>query len=215
LFSYLPPATPLLLHPSNFSCSSQHPQHLHFTPHSTHLQLNQLLMQPYFTWDPLTKIELISFCIQLYFISVFIVADIGLKYFSLNFFLKFNRINALKLINSLVRGPLFKSFILILALYFIKEFYDPNYLYRFIFCNLDSVYFNVTMTGITSPSFKANPALHFIINLNGCHTFWQNLHPNSTMWFCLLSTISLSFVLKVNFKIYFKKLNTNINSKVK
>ena len=85
-------------------------------------------MQAYFTWDRLTKIELISFCIKLYFISVFFFADIGLKCFGLKFFLKLNIVNALKLIRSLVRGPLFRNFILFLALYFIKEFYDPNYL---------------------------------------------------------------------------------------
>ena len=146
--------------------------------------------------------------------SVFIVADIGLKYFGLNFFLKFNRINALKLINSLARGPLFKKIILIIALYFIKEFYDPNYLYRFIFCNLESAYINATMAGTTLPSINAKPPLTFLLNLNECNT-WQSLHSNSTMWCCLLSTISLSFLLKVNLKIYFKKKNTNKNSKVK
>ena len=110
----------------------------------------------------------------------------------------------------------FRNFILFLALYFIKEFYDPNYLYRFIFCNLESVYFNVIMTGTTLPSINANPQLNFILKINESHfCCWLKLHTNSTIWRCLLSTILLSFVFKVNFKICFKKINTNKESKVK
>ena len=99
-------------------------------------------------------------------------------------------------------------------MYFIKEFYDPNYLYRFIFCNLESAYINVTMAGTTLPSINAKPPLHFILNLNERNT-WPSLHSNSSMWCCLLSPIALSFLLKVKLKIYFKKKNTNKNSKVK
>ena len=138
----------------------------------------------------------------------------ALKLITNNFFLKLNIVNASKLIRSLVRGPLFRNFILFLALYFIKEFYDPNYLYRFIFCNLESAYIHVTMAGTTLPSINAKPPLHFILNLNERNA-WPSLHSNSTMWCCLLSTISLSFLLKVNIKICFKKKNTNKNSKVK
>ena len=68
------------------------------------------------------------------------------------------------------------------------------------------------MAGTTLPSINAKPPLHFILKLNECNT-WPSLHSNSTMWCCLLSTISLSFLLKVNLKIYFKNKNANKNSK--
>ena len=70
------------------------------------------------------------------------------------------------------------------------------------------------MTGATLPSINAKPPLHFILKINECNT-WPSLHSNSTIWCCLISTISLSFLLMVNFKIYFKKEITNKNSKVK
>ena len=70
------------------------------------------------------------------------------------------------------------------------------------------------MAGATLPSINAKPPLHFILNLNERNA-WPSLHSNSTMWCCLLSTISLSFLLMVNLKIYFKKEITNKNSKVK
>ena len=94
-----------------------------------------------------------------------------------------------------------------LTLYYIKGFYDPNYLYRLIFCNLECSY--PTMTGITLPQNDACSPLHFIQNLNVCYS-WHNFIPISIKW-CLklfLVLIPISMFLKFNFRLYFKKVIT-------
>ena len=85
--------------------------------------------------------------------------------------------NALQYIKSKVRAIHFSNFIVLLALYYSKVFYETNYFFKLIFCNLDKFYINSTMTGITLLHKNARPPLHFIQNLSeyhSCNVFLPN-----------------------------------------
>ena len=100
-----------------------------------------------------------------------------------------------------------------LTIFYIKQFYEPNYFYKLIliYCKLNYCNSNSTLAGITSigitTSHKTPPLLHFLQNQNECH-IWHNfvLFLIKIYFLAFFIFLSIGLFIKFNLKLYFKKV---------